>query len=95
MNLSPATKVTVQVSAIFGCVALVVGATWTTALFYGRLASLERDHYGITAASEQALRQAIANPGHRVPDPRDPNKLIVVEDGQVGAPGASSRGNVP
>ncbi|MEM9019953.1 MAG: hypothetical protein AAGC44_05260 [Planctomycetota bacterium] len=35
--------------------------------------------YTITQASEDALREAIANPGHKVPDPRDPGQLIVVE----------------
>lgn len=34
--------------------------------------------YSLAAASEQALRMAIENPGLRVPDPRDPNRLIEV-----------------
>lgn len=33
----------------------------------------------LAALSEQALRMAIENPGLRVPDPRDPNRIIVVE----------------
>lgn len=41
----------------------------------GRLTS---DRFTLTAASEQALRWAIENPGLRVPDPRDPSKIIVV-----------------
>jgi nitrogen fixation protein FixH len=32
--------------------------------------------YTLAAASEQALRMAIENPGLRVPDPRDPSKVI-------------------
>lgn len=55
----------------------------------------------IAAASEQALRMAIENPGMRVPDPRDPNRIIVVDrartlstlsplgDPQVGPPADS------
>jgi len=38
-----------------------------------------KDRYTLTAASEKALRTAIENPGHRVVDPRDPNKIIVVK----------------
>jgi len=36
--------------------------------------------YSLAAASEQALRLAIENPGLRVPDPRDPNTIIAVND---------------
>lgn len=34
--------------------------------------------YSLAGASETALRTAIENPGFRVPDPRDPAKVIVV-----------------
>lgn len=37
----------------------------------------EGDNYTISQASEDALREAIANPGHRVPDPRSPGEYIV------------------
>lgn len=39
------------------------------------------DRFTLSAASEAALRQAIENPGYRVPDPRDPSKVIVVREG--------------
>ena len=39
-----------------------------------------KDRYTLTAASEKALRTAIENPGHRVVDPRDPSKIIVVKE---------------
>jgi len=35
--------------------------------------------YSLSAASEQALRMAIENPGLRIPDPRDPNRIIEVK----------------
>ena len=38
------------------------------------------DRYTLTAASEKALRTAIENPGMRVPDPREPSKIIMVRD---------------
>lgn len=43
--------------------------------------TLESKTFGIAAAAEAALREAIENPGHRVPDPRDPTKIIVVNRG--------------
>ncbi len=39
---------------------------------------VKTNSYTLTRASEQALRTAIENPSLRVPDPRDPNKLIIV-----------------
>lgn len=38
----------------------------------------ELESYSLAAASEVALRTAIENPGVRVPDPRNPDRLIVV-----------------
>ena len=40
---------------------------------------LADDHYTTAAAAENALREAIENPGHRVPDPRNPGEVFVVE----------------
>ena len=47
--------------------------------FETRMKTVEDDRYTLAMASERALREAIENPGHRVPDPRDPNRIIVVE----------------
>lgn len=46
--------------------------------FENRIVELERDRYPLSVASENALRMAIENPGMRVPDPRDPNRVIHV-----------------
>lgn len=58
-------------------------ATWYLSAkintFEHRMLVVETDRYTLTMASERALREAIENPGLRVPDPRDPNKIIVVE----------------
>lgn len=44
--------------------------------FENRLFELERDKWGLAAESEYALRTALANPGLRVPDPRNPGRYI-------------------
>jgi len=49
---------------------------------------LQRDRYNLPMAAEDALREAIANPGHRVPDPRSPGEYIVVHL-------AETRGDLP
>lgn len=58
-------------------------ATWYLSAkitnFESRMENVENDRYSLTMASERALREAIENPGLRVPDPRDPTKIIVVE----------------
>ena len=79
MNLGPNTKVVATLGVVITLAGAVIMGTWIAA---GKSAVLDRlveDHYGITAASEAALRQAIENPGMRVPDPRDPERVIVVE----------------
>ena len=40
--------------------------------------ALKSETYTLPMAAEQALRMAIENPGMRVPDPRNPNEVIVV-----------------
>jgi hypothetical protein len=41
---------------------------------------MKKTTYTLDRASEQALRTAIANPGMRIADPRDPTRLIAVDD---------------
>lgn len=43
-----------------------------------QLVELKEATYTLSRASEVALRQAIENPGSRVVDPRDPNRIITV-----------------
>lgn len=60
-----------------------LSATWYLSAkmskYESRMQSVENDRYTLTMASEKALREAIENPGFRVPDPRDPTNIIVVE----------------
>lgn len=46
------------------------------------IGNVKADRFTMTAASEHALRTAIENPGLRVPDPRDPSKVFVVDVGR-------------
>ena len=77
-SLSAGTRLTVEIGVGVSIIVLIVTGTWFVAAAYTRLNVLERDHFGIAAAAEVALRQAIANPGMKVPDPRDPSRVIVV-----------------
>lgn len=54
--------------------------------FESRLLDLEKDRYPMSIASENALRLAILNPGMSIPDPRDPNRIIVVNHVRVTEP---------
>lgn len=60
-----------------------MGATWFLGQRFERIQNqvdvLTEDNYTLTQASEQAFRTAVANPGMRIPDPRDPDRIIVVE----------------
>ena len=80
---------TVTIGLVMAVVGSVISMTvWITTKINGlsrkidssmeRVAAVERTYLRIDLAAENALRQAIANPGHRVPDPRNPGELIVV-----------------
>lgn len=78
------------VAAAVTAIGLAISATWWVAHQLGAirqelkdLKSASSSAMTVAAASEQALREAIENPGHRVPDPRDPNRIIVVVAGKV------------
>lgn len=93
--LGPKTKVTLGVacaSAVFlGSIAVAsaryVGSKFDAADVTIRelakgLEGVKADRFTLTAASEAALRTAIENPGLRIPDPRDPSKVFVVDVGR-------------
>jgi len=72
-----------------------IGGTWKLALvmntmttqiinLHDDLENVKSNSYTLSRASEQALRTALENPSLRVPDPRDPNKLIVVYSAATG-----------
>ena len=91
MALSMQTKVQL------GMVVTVCGSAIATAYYVGwsmgearselqqireLIDSISANSYTKAEAAEVALRQAILNPGMRVPDPSDPKAVIVVEAGQ-------------
>lgn len=71
-----------DVLVIATIICAIGGAVWRMGAvinkFSTRLITLESDRYPLSVASEAALRMAIENPGLKVPDPRDPNKIIQV-----------------
>lgn len=57
-----------------------------------RLEDLEKDKFGMSQVCELALRQSIANPGMRVPDPRHPGEIIqVLGDGDSNNPNRGAK----
>lgn len=80
--------ITRETKVALGLILTVIGvgfaSTWkvsaAVAKVEQRLAEVETDRYTLSAASEQALRTAMENPGLRVPDPRNPGQVFVVRD---------------
>lgn len=73
----------------------LIGCTWTVtnhlaaldktiSEIANRVESVEKNSFTIPMAEASALRTAILNPGTRVPDPRDPTKVITVRSAQIG-----------
>jgi hypothetical protein len=78
-SLDKNTKTTLATAVT--AIGLAITGTWWVGM---KISSLEKKIDSILAlSSELALREAIENPGHRVPDPRDPTKVIVVLNGKV------------
>lgn len=82
-TLSKDTKITVglllAVAAILlGILGVSIPGVFMIYDMRNKITVLNQDHYGKTAASEDALREAMANPGHKVPDPRRPGEYHLV-----------------
>lgn len=82
LGISPDTRVKITMGLLGTLCLASIALGWRGATLLGRiegrLATVEQDRYSLTAASEQALRMALENPGLAVPDPRDPKNIIVV-----------------
>jgi archaeosine-15-forming tRNA-guanine transglycosylase len=86
MHVSENATFTITMGVAACVVVFSVMATWRIT---GKLSSIDNNilsmrqeldnSFTLDKASEQALRMAIENPGMRVPDPRDPTKIIEVK----------------
>jgi hypothetical protein len=63
------------VTALVSVVVLVAGGAWAAS----ELKTSLDGKADLQSLREAALEEAMQNPGHRVPDPRDPTRIIVVE----------------
>ena len=86
LHISDGSTLTITMSVAAGLIIFAIGATWWVAKTLSNITTqiktmLTRldNAFTIEKASEQALRMAIENPGMRVPDPRDPAKIIEVK----------------
>ncbi len=85
LHISNESTLTITLAAASGLLIFAIGATWWVAKTLSNITTQIRtmltrldNAFTIEKASEQALRMAIENPGMRVPDPRDPTKIIEV-----------------
>lgn len=64
---------------------MVAGGVWIDRRFTyleNVVKTMTEDRYSINQASEDALREALANPGHSTSDPRNPGQFFRVESEQ-------------
>ena len=75
-----------------------VGAVWKYSVMFNRLLTrmqqtedrimaLEDDAFGLAKMCELALRTALNNPDMNIPDPRNPSKIICVQQREKREPG--------
>lgn len=94
-GISPDTQFNITLGVAVSSLIALIGGVWKVsrvfAHFEKRWEGMEAkitamtdklgDSYTLTRASEVALRTAIENPSHRVPDPRNPHRVITVNHG--------------
>lgn len=89
IEISPQAKVTLTLGLVASVLVTVVTCTWKMASTLNevnstmrnldaRVSAVESNRFRISDAAEVALRTAIENPKMRVPDPRDPSRIIAV-----------------
>ena len=77
-------QITKNTAVSISLVAVLLGFAFWLGRVYFIVQSLSEDRYSLPMASEDALREALFNPGHKVPDPRNPGSWIVVQEAEVG-----------
>lgn len=92
MTLSPDTQMTITIGTALSVLVFLLGAVWKFSRVVSHMerrweimetkikdvTDKLADSYTLSRASEVALRTAIENPSHRVPDPRNPHRVIAV-----------------
>lgn len=84
-------NINVGILLVIGGAGTVAAAAWWIATRLGSIdgkfdalntsiKEMQADAFPLSRASEVALRMAIENVGMRVPDPRDPHRVIVVNN---------------
>lgn len=68
----------IELGLVLLVVTMAITATTLTTRALIKIESINEDRYTLTQASEDAFRNAIANPGLRFSDPRNPGNYIVV-----------------
>ena len=92
MAVSEKTRISLTIASMAALVIFVGGGAWQASNFAAdiktQIAGLRRDittlseeQMSMAKASENALRMAMANPGVRVPDPRNPGQFFEVRNG--------------
>ena len=92
MAVSEKTRVTLAIGALLSILGAIATGAWVVAGYAKdityQISDLRRDvsklgseQFTVSMASEYALRDAIANPGRRVPDPRNPGQFFEVRNG--------------
>lgn len=90
MDITPEKKVTTTLRAVIALIGVVITCSWWLSNKVGaidksltemsnRIVLLEDGRFSKAEAAEQAYRMAIENPGLRVPDPRNPAQIIIVQ----------------
>lgn len=72
-------KTTITLGAVGGVALVVITFVWQTATLKADIVAQLKDNWTLPMQSEFAARQAIANPGQKVPDPRNPGQFFEVE----------------
>jgi len=92
VNMPSITNITKETTISIGLLLVILAPVSWIAVKVSKIEAQQAGAYSLTQASEDALREAIANPGHKVPDPRQPGMLIVVETHTQAVPIAKRQG---
>lgn len=79
MEINEKLRANLPAVVVVGMILGAFQAGWAASAFGARLDAIESSRFSMHDAVEQAWRTAMANPGLRVADPREPEQFFVVE----------------